>query len=103
MKFLTTARQKIITLGIHHHIEGDLTRLNKDFHAIRPYALKSTWLNLRARLLFAQSACICKGLKFRFKLRYNDSICVNSTSILLYIRWYQLTPYKACVFLPWLV
>jgi len=29
-------------LGIHRHIEGDLTRLSKDFHATSPYALKST-------------------------------------------------------------
>jgi len=29
MKFLTTARQKIMPLGIQHHIEGDLTRLSK--------------------------------------------------------------------------
>lgn len=85
MQFLTTARQKIMPLGIHPHIEGDLTRLNKDFHAIRPYALKSTWQNLRARFLLAQSACNCKGLKYRFQLCYNDSVCVNSSSIVLYI------------------
>jgi hypothetical protein len=31
-QFLTTPRQKIPPVVIHHHFQGDMTRLNKDFH-----------------------------------------------------------------------
>jgi hypothetical protein len=32
-KFLTAPRQKIPPVVIHHHFQGDMTRLNKDFHS----------------------------------------------------------------------
>jgi hypothetical protein len=32
-QFLATPRQKIPPVVIHHHFEGDMTRLNKEFHA----------------------------------------------------------------------
>jgi hypothetical protein len=32
-KFLTTPRQKIPPVVIHHHFQGNMTKLNKDFHS----------------------------------------------------------------------
>jgi hypothetical protein len=32
-QFLTTPRKKIQPVVIHHHFQGDMTRLNKDFHS----------------------------------------------------------------------
>jgi hypothetical protein len=32
-QFLTTPRKKIPPVVIHHHFQGDMTRLNKDFHS----------------------------------------------------------------------
>jgi hypothetical protein len=38
--FLTTPRQKIPPVVIHHHFQGDMTRLNKDFHTIHMKSLR---------------------------------------------------------------
>ena len=42
-------------------------------------------------------------LVYTVELDYNDLGLCDTSSVALYIQWYQLIPRKACVFLPSLV